>query len=156
VIVVAGSAGAALFGIGTVLLTPLRLLFDDDPAAEILSPLGAAAGAALVGAIICDAHARMLSARGPRVRGAARLAVSGVALIGAASGCGVVVNALLAELDVTLLADDTRTLLLGGLSALVVGTAAWWGTWRPGRAVTEEQSGDIARRVYLVVVFGAS
>lgn len=156
VIVVAGSAGAALFGIGTVLLTLLRLLFDDDPAAEILSPLGAAAGAALVGAIICDAHARMLSARGPRVRGAARLAVSGVALIGAASGFGVVVNALLAELDTTLLADDTRTLLLGGLSALVVGTAAWWGTWRPGRAVTEEQSGDIARRVYLVVVFGAS
>src|SRR5699024_1458947 len=101
-------------------------------------------------------HARMLSARGPRVRGAARLAVSGVALIGAASGFGVVVNALLAELDTTLLADDTRTLLLGGLSALVVGTAAWWGTWRPGRAVTEEQSGDIARRVYLVVVFGAS
>jgi hypothetical protein len=156
VVVVAGSAAASLFGIGTVLHTVLRLPFDGDPAAEILSPLGTAVGAALVGAIVCVGHARMLPGRPPRVRHAARLAVSGAALIGAASGFGVVVNALLAGLDTTLLADDPRTLLLGGLSALIVGVVTWWLTWRPAHAVTVEESGDIARRVYLVVVFGAS
>lgn len=156
VTVVSGSASVSLFGIGTVLHTVLRLLFDVDPVAEILSPLGAAVGAGLVGAIVCVGHLRMLTARGARVRDAARLAISGAALIGAASGLGVVVNALLAGLDTTLLSDDPRTLLLGGLSALIVGAATWWPTWRPAHVVTVEESGDIGRRVYLVVVFGAS
>lgn len=156
VIVVAGSAAAALFGIGTALYTVLRLLFDDDPAAEMLGPLGVAVGAALIGAIVWVAHVRMLPARGVRVQGAARLAVSGVALVGAASGFGVVVNALLANLDGALLADDSRTLLLGGLSAMLVGAVAWWLAWRPAHPVSAEESGDSARRVYLVAVFGVS
>ena len=34
----------------------------------------------------------------------------------------------------TLVDDDPRTLLLGGISALVVGAPAWWLAWRPDRA----------------------
>jgi hypothetical protein len=52
--------------------------------------------------------------------------------------------------------DDPRTLLLGGISALVVGATAWAITWRPARAVDAEEAADPARRVYLVAVFGAS
>lgn len=156
VIVVALSAAAALFGLGTVLHIVLRLLFDDDPVAQLIAPLGTATGAALVGAIVCVAHTRLLPGRGARAQGAARLAVSGVSLIGAASGFGVIVNALLASLDTTLVGGDPRALLLAGVSALIIGAPAWWLIWRSARPVTAEESGDIARRVYLVVVFGAS
>jgi hypothetical protein len=81
--------------------------------------------------------------------------VSAIALIGAASGFGVVVNALLATFSPTLVDDDPRTLLLGGISALVVGVPAWWLAWRPDRR-TPADAADPARRVYLVAVFGAS
>ena len=84
-----------------------------------------------------------------------RLVVSAIALIGAASGFGVIVNSLLATVSPTLVDDDPRTLLLGGISALVVGGPAWWLAWRPGRT-GEADAADPARRVYLVAVFGAS
>ena len=64
-------------------------------------------------------------------------------------------NALLATFGGALVDDDPRTLLLGGISALVVGATAWAIAWRPARADAEEAA-DPARRVYLVVVFGAS
>lgn len=156
VVIIGASAATALFGLGTVLFVVLRLLFDADAAAEVLSPLGPAIGAALVGAIVWDYHRQVMAARSERARRAARLVTSGVALIGAASGFGVVINALLATLGPTLVDSNPRTLLLGGLSALVVGAPVWWIAWRPDRAVSETDAGDPARRVYLIVVFGAS
>ncbi len=155
VIVIGGAAATTLFSLGTALFVLLRVLFDTDPTAEILAPLDTALAAALVGAVVWVYHARVLAARSDQTRRAGRLVVSAIALIGAASGFGVIVNALLATFGRTLVDDDPRTLLLGGISALVVGAPAWWLAWRPDRR-TPADAADPARRVYLVAVFGAS
>jgi len=156
VIVVGAAAATTLFAIGSALFIGLRLLFDSDPAAEVVSDLDVAIAAALIGGLVWVYHAHVLTSRSPRTRRAGRLVVSAIALIGAASGFGVVVNALLATFAGTVVGDDPRTLLLGGVSALVVGGTAWAIAWRPARAVDAEEAADPARRVYLVAVFGAS
>jgi hypothetical protein len=156
VAVIGAAAATTLFAIGSVLFLVLRLLFDSAPLAEIVSSLDVAIAAALVGAIVWVYHAQVLAGRSPQTRRAARLVISAIALIGAASGFGVVVNALLATLGGRLVDDDPRTLLLGGISALVVGATVWVIAWRPARGVDPEEAADPARRVYLVVVFGAS
>ena len=48
---------------------------------------------------------------------------SGVALVAAASGIGVIVNAALAMAATPLAGSGARTLLLGGISSLLVGGA---------------------------------
>ncbi len=156
VVVVGAASAVTLFAIGTVLFVVLRVLFDDDPLPEVLSALDVAIAAGLIGGIVWAYHAHVLAGRSGKTRGAGRLVVSAIALIGAASGFGVVVNALLATLGDRLVDDDPRTLLLGGISALVVGAPVWWLAWRPARAVSAEEAADPARRVYLVAVFGAS
>lgn len=156
VIVVGAAAATTLFAIGTALFVVLRLLFDTDPFAQIVSSLDVAIAAGLIGGIVWVYHARVLAARSVRARRSGRLVISAIALIGAASGFGVIVNALLASFGGTLVQDDPRTLLLGGISALVVGAPVWWLAWRPAREVTADEAADPSRRVYLVVVFGAS
>lgn len=156
VAVIGAAAGITLFAIGTVLFLLLRLLFDAAPVAEILSSLDVAVAAALIGGIVWAYHAQVLMSRSEQTRRAGRLVVSAIALIGAASGFGVVVNALLATLGGALVDEDPRTLLLGGVSALLVGATVWVIAWRPARAVDADEAADPARRVYLVVVFGAS
>jgi Domain of unknown function (DUF5671) len=155
VVVVGAAAATTLFAMGSALFVALRLLFDTDPAAEVVSELDVAIAAALIGAIVWVYHAHVLASRSPRTRHAGRLVVSAIALIGAASGFGVVVNALLATIGGSLVGDP-RTLLLGGVSALLVGATAWAITWRPARPADAEEAADPARRVYLVAVFGAS
>lgn len=154
--VIGAAAATTLFAIGSILFLVLRLLFDAAPASEIVSSLDFAISSALIGAIVWVYHAQVLAGRSPQMRRAGRLVVSAVALIGAASGFGVVVNALLATFGGALVDDDPRTLLLGGISALVVGATAWVIAWRPARGADAEEAADPARRVYLVVVFGAS
>ena len=156
VIVVGAAAATTLFAVGSALFIALRLLFDSDPAAEVVGDLDVAVAAALIGAIVWVYHANLLTSRSPRTRRAGRLVVSAIALIGAASGFGVVVNALLATLVGSLVGEDPRTLLLGGISALVVGATVWAIAWRPTHAPDAEEAADPARRVYLVAVFGAS
>ncbi|MGZ8804270.1 MAG: DUF5671 domain-containing protein [Microbacterium sp.] len=156
VVVAAAAAAVTLFAIGTILFVVLRALFDDDPLTEVLSALDVAIAAGLIGAIVWAYSAHVLAGRSETMRAAGRLVISAIALIGAASGFGVVVNALLATLGDRLVDDDPRTLLLGGLSALVVGAPVWWVAWRPARPVTADEAADPARRVYLVAVFGAS
>lgn len=156
VIVVGAAAATALFALGTVLYVVLRMLLDAAPRGEAIEPLDRAIAAALIGGIVWVVHTRVVATRDASTRRGAHLVVSAVALVGAASGFGVVVNALLAALTPTLAGDNARTLLLGGLSALVVGLPVWWLTWRPGRAVAVEDAASTARRVYLVAVFGAS
>ncbi|GAA1995237.1 DUF5671 domain-containing protein [Microbacterium pumilum] len=155
VIVIGAATATTLFSIGTALFVLLRVLFDSDPIGEVLSPLDVAIAATLIGAIVWIYHAQELATRSERTRRAARLVISAIALIGAASGFGVIVNALLATLGPTLVDDDPRTLLLGGISALVVSGPAWWLAWRPDRP-TSADAADQPRRVYLVAVFGAS
>ncbi|MCA1307973.1 DUF5671 domain-containing protein [Microbacterium esteraromaticum] len=156
VAIVGISAGAGLFALGTTLYVGLRLIFDTAPSNEVLAPLDVAVATALVAAAVWVHHSAVLAQREHTARLAGRLVISAIALVGAASGFGVVINALLAVLAPTLSAHVPRTLLLGGISALAVGAIAWWVAWRPTRTTTTADAAEPARRVYLVAVFGAS
>jgi hypothetical protein len=155
VIVVGAAAATTLFALGTVLYVVLRLVFDTAPFAEAAAPLDTAVAAALIGGVVWVYHGEVVATRSDAIRGAGRLVVSAVALIGAASGFGVVINALLAAFASAIVDQSLRALLLGGISALVVGAVAWWLAWRPLR-MTQADAANPARRVYLVVIFGAS
>ncbi len=158
VLVLTGVLGAgvtALGGVGTALFVGLRAAFDrSDPWHDLLAPLGLGVAAAAVGAIVWLHHRRIALERSARTRSATRLVESGLGLIGAASGVGVVVNALLAGLTAPLAGGGDRELLLGGIAALLVGAPVWWRSWRPLQTGTD--AGDSGRRVYLVAVFGVS
>ncbi|MGX1702921.1 DUF5671 domain-containing protein [Microbacterium sp. NPDC055357] len=163
VAVTAGFAALALVGAGVLLQSILRLLFGDGDARGVLTSVDVALAAALVAGIISTYYGGIAHRASSRVRQATRLAVAGIAVIGAASGFGVVVNALLASLTAPIVATAPLTLLLGGLSALVIGAPVWWLAWRPAHpsppAVAPPADApvdDRARRVYLVIVFGTS
>ncbi|GGF03178.1 DUF5671 domain-containing protein [Mycetocola zhadangensis] len=158
-LVVLGILGASivtLAGIGTSLFVLLRLGFDrTDPVPVLLSPMPAALAATLVGCGIWIYSHATAEQRSPATREAGVLATSGVALAGAASGIGVIVNATLGIIPTPLAGDDTRTLLLGGLSALLVGAPVWWFAWRP-LTVTDASRQFAGRRIYLIAIFGIS
>lgn len=152
---VLGGAAAAIGGLGSALHVGLRAAFDGDaPRQELLEPLPIALAAGSVGAVVWLYHRRIAAERSSDVGGAARLVEAGLGLVAAASGIGVVVNALLATLSTPLAGSDARTLLLGGIAWLAVGAPLWWFAWRPRQASTETRAGR--RRVYLVAVFGVS
>lgn len=158
-LIVLGILGATLLtlgGIGTALFVVLRLLFDNaDPMRELVSPLGVAIAAAGVGSLVWVYHRGIALGRSPSTRQASVLATSGVALVSAASGLGVIVNSALGILATPLAGEDTRTLLLGGVSALVVGGPVWWLTWRP-LDPADATAPPTGRRIYLIAVFGLS
>ncbi|WP_115787692.1 DUF5671 domain-containing protein [Arthrobacter silvisoli] len=148
---------AALGGAGISAFVLLRLAFDrNDPQAELLAPLAPAMGAALAGALVWRYHRVAGRRRSLAGRRAAALVTSGIALAAAASGLGVIVNALLAGLVSPLAGDGTRTLLLGGLSSLLVGFPVWWQSWRPLDRPRSVDAAGSARRAYLIVFFGIS
>ncbi|WP_248305510.1 DUF5671 domain-containing protein [Agromyces sp. H66] len=159
-LVVVGVMGAGILmlgGLGTALYVGLRLAFDpSDPASEILRPLGTALAALLVGAVVWLHHRRIAAERSDATHRASTLVMSAVGLAAAASGIGVVLNATLAALVSPLAASDTRALLLGGISALVVGGPVWWLNWKPTRRPGPAEIAYVGRRVYLVAVFGVS
>lgn len=159
-LVVVGVMGAGILmlaGLGTALYVGLRLAFDPgDPASEILRPLGTALAALLVGAVVWLHHRRIADERSDGTRRASGLVMSAVGLAATASGIGVVLNAILAALATPLAASGTRALLLGGISALVVGGPVWWLNWEPTRRVGPAEITQVGRRVYLVAVFGVS
>lgn len=152
---VLGGAAASISGIGTALHVGLRAAFDrGEPWREVLEPLPLAIAAASVGALVWLYHRRIAAERAPGTRSAARLVEAGLGLVAAATGVGVVVNALLATLSTPLAGADARTLLLGGIASLAVGAPLWWWAWRPRQAATDARAAG--RRVYLVAVFGVS
>ena len=159
-LVVVGILGAiilALGGVGTVLFVLLRLAFDrTEPVSGILEPLGAAMAAGAVGSLVWAYHRTVAPERGDATRQAAKLVSSGIALAAAATGIGVVVNSVLSIAATPLAGGGTRTLLLGGISALAVGGPLWWLTWKPGVPPEPTELGRRGRRVYLVAVFGLS
>ncbi|WP_246848529.1 DUF5671 domain-containing protein [Pseudarthrobacter sp. NIBRBAC000502772] len=147
----------ALGGAAVVVFVLLRTVFDrGESMNELLAPLGSAVAAAAVGALVWRYHRVSGTHRSVATRSAGRLVTSGIALAAAASGIGVVINAALAMAVSPLAGSGTRTLLLGGISSLLVGGPVWWRAWKPG---LQPHSMDVippGRRVYLVVVFGIS
>lgn len=147
----------ALGGLGVILFILLRLSFDrSDPLNDLLEPLAPAIAAAVIGAIVWRYHRTVSAHRSPQTRRASLLVTSAVALAASASGVGVVVNALLAAAVSPLAGSSTRTLLLGGLSSLVVGSPVWWLAWKPGHQPATAAAIPPGRRVYLVAFFGVS
>ncbi|MGG5751625.1 DUF5671 domain-containing protein [Zafaria sp. Z1313] len=144
---------AALGGAGTILFVLLRLLADRTTTGSVvLAPVPLAAAAALTGGLVWAYHRPILALRAAPTRRAGLLVVCGAALAGAATGLGIVVNALLSTAGAPLAGPGgSLTLLLAGVSALAVGGPVWWLAWRTVRA--EDPDG---RRVYLVAVFGLS
>jgi hypothetical protein len=147
----------ALGGLAVILFILLRLAFDrSDPLNDLLEPLAPAIAAAIVGAIVWRYHRTASAHRSPQTRRASLLVTSAVALAAAASGVGVVVNALLAAAVSPLAGSSTRTLLLGGLSSLAVGSPVWWLAWKPRHQPVSAAGIPPGRRVYLVAFFGVS
>jgi hypothetical protein len=154
---VLGGCLLALAGTGTVLFVLLRLAVDrSDPLPDLVDPLGLALAAALVGSVVWVYHRGVVRGRDTPVRDASGLTTAGIALIIAATGIGVIVNALLAALTAPLAGADPRTLLLGGISSVLVGGPLWWVTWRPATALEPERRRTTGRGVYLIVLFGIS
>lgn len=152
---VLGGAAAAVGGLGSALYVGLRAAFDGEaPARQLLETLPLAVAAASVGAVVWRYHRRIAAERSPVTGGAAHLVEAGLGLVAAASGVGVVVNALLATLATPLAGSDARPLLLGGLASLAVGAPLWWVAWRPRHPAPDVRAAG--RRVYLVAVFGVS
>jgi hypothetical protein len=147
----------ALGGLGVILFVLLRLAFDrSDPLNDLLEPLAPAIAAAAIGALVWRYHRAASVQRSTRTRRASLLVTSAVALAAAASGIGVVVNALLAAAVSPLAGGATRTLLLGGISSLIVGAPVWWLAWKPRHQPRSADEIPPGRRVYLVAFFGVS
>lgn len=162
-LIMAGVLGAgvlALSGAGVVLFAVLRLAFDrTDPMNELLDPLAPALAAAAIGVLVWAYHRGLAQGRAESTRQGGNLVTSGVALVAAASGVGVIVNAALAVAGAPIAGAGVRTLLLGGVSSLLVGGPVWWLAWKPllrKPAAGLPPAGLGARRIYLIVVFGLS
>lgn len=159
-LVVVGVLGAgilALVGAGTLVFVLLRLAFDrTDPIAELVDPVGQALASAVIGSLVWAYHWRYAIARSLGTRMTSILVISGVGLGAAATGIGIIVNSLLADVGSPLVGTDSRSLLLGGISALVIGGPVWWLFWKPRLHVAPDEMRYTGRRVYLVTVFGLS
>lgn len=156
---IAGFASLALFAFGVTLTlaTVLELVTrSPDPLAITLDPLGISIASAAFGALAFVYHARIVASHAAVIGSATRLVSSGASLAVAATGVGVTVNSLLATLAHPIIEYSIRNLLLGGISALIVGGVLWWALWRPQRASAPERVATPGRRVYLVVIFGVS
>ncbi|MCW4384977.1 DUF5671 domain-containing protein [Salinibacterium sp. SYSU T00001] len=168
-VVVSGFLAAAvtLGGLASLAYCVLALTLGVDGSAfamaresrDLLDQLATAVAAAVSGVLVWAMHRAAVADATTSVRWSARLVASGVALAFAASGFGVVVNAGLAALSGSL-AGDERSLLFGGLAALVVGALAWVVLWRPhdpgDETPGESWTAFAGRRAYLVIVFGVS
>ena len=162
---VLGAGVLTLGGAGVTVFVLLRLAFDrTEPMNQLLEPLAPAIAAAAIGSLVWVYHRGLARESSEAIRQGSRLVTSGVALVAAASGIGVIVNAALAMAATPLAGSGARTLLLGGISSLLVGGLVWWLTWKPlerSSAATPGPAGGSgnwqnARRIYLIVVFGLS
>lgn len=154
---VLGAAVLTMAGSGVALFVVLRLLFDrTEPLALLLEPMAPAVAAAAIGCLVWVYHRNIARGRSEATVQEGRLVTAGVALVAAASGIGVIVNSVLAMTATPLAGAGARTLLLAGISSLLVGGPVWWFAWRPLEPVAEAGAGLNARRIYLVAVFGLS
>ncbi|MGV8884258.1 MAG: DUF5671 domain-containing protein [Microbacteriaceae bacterium] len=160
IVIVTGLGATALNigGLSVAVYTVLQLIFSADPVGITLAPLGTAIGSALMGALLWAYYRTQVRQASVAARFGTQLVSSGVALAAAASGVGVVINALLAELvtNVSVTGSDSRSLLFGGLSALIIGGPLWWLLWKPLAPIADDQRRDTSRKVYLISIFGVS
>jgi hypothetical protein len=152
---IVATAILALSGAGLVVFTLLSLGLDPNiTRTEATEPLPYAIAALAVGGLAWVYHRGIALHRSGATRDGARLTMSGIGLVTAASGIGVIVNSILDSFTPDLARIDTgRALLLGGLSALIVGGPTWWMAWQPTKPAATHSTG---RRIYLVAVFGVS
>ena len=154
---VLGGSVLTLGGAGVIVFVSLRLGFDrTDPISQLLDPLAPAIAAAAIGSLVWSYHWRIAHRRSDATLHATRLVTSGVALVATASGIGVIVNSLLATVTTAVAGFDPRTLLLAGISSLVVGGPVWWQVWKPAAPAEPARIGSTGRRVTLIAVFGLS
>ena len=162
---VLGAGVVTLGGAGVTVFVLLRLAFDRTESMDLLlEPLAPAIAAAAIGSLVWVYHRGLARGSSEAIRQGSRLVTSGVALVAAASGIGVIVNAALAMAATPLAGSGARTLLLGGISSLLVGGLVWWFTWKPLERTSVATPGPArdsgswqnARRIYLIVVFGLS
>lgn len=152
-----GLLGTMLVGAAGTLHLLLRLAVGDGPdAASLGHELGPLVAAALLGAVAFVFYRRRTAGQDEVTARAAVFAASGLSVVGAASGLGVVVNAALAAAVQPIAGSGRLTLLLGGLAALIVFGISWWIQWRPLTAATPDRSATPGRRVFLVAIFGVS
>jgi hypothetical protein len=154
VIGVVATGVTALVGAGLVVYSVLSVAFGlGDTTSQSIEALPYGVAALAIGGLAWAYHRSIALARSYATREATRLTMSGLGLIAAASGIGVIVNAILDSMTTDLAGTDPRLeLLVGGLSALVVGGPTWWLAWHPTRVATAEHT--TGRRLYLVAVFG--
>jgi hypothetical protein len=167
-----GGCITAMAGAITAVFVLLRLILDrSEDIIRLVDPLGSALAAAAVGCLVWRYHSVLTATRSEQMRETGLLLASGVAVVAGASGVGVVVNAALGFAETTLAGTGTRTLLLGGISAVAVGGAVWWRAWQPtdrrGSASADNADGAngadglpsraaAGRRIYLVAIFAIS
>ncbi len=153
----AASYAVVAFGIISTLSVALNLVTGSpDPIDVTLDPLGIGLASAAVGALVLVYHSRVIVRRSDEMRSAHRLVSAGVSLSVAATGVGMTVNALLGALGERVTGNNIHSLLMTGISTLIVGGTLWWVTWRPRQASTPERAATTGRRIYLVVIFGLS
>lgn len=147
---VATAAAATLLGLAFLLDAVLPF-----PAASLTERMSAtaplAAGFALAGALAWIYHAAYLGTRERAVHEAGRQVVSGIALALAASGLGMIANALLAAFSAPLAGAGPGEVLRVGIALFACGAVAWLVFWKPFTPTAPE-----TRRIYLVLVFGLS
>jgi hypothetical protein len=167
-----GGCITAMAGAITAVFVLLRLILDrSEDIIRLVDPLGSALAAAAVGCLVWRYHSVLTATRSEQMRETGLLLASGVAVVAGASGVGVVVNAALGFAETTLAGTGTRTLLLGGISALAVGGAVWWRAWQPANRRTSAGADSAegaegadglpsraaaGRRIYLVAIFAIS
>jgi hypothetical protein len=144
----------ALVGAGLVVYSVLSLAFGlGDTTQQSIEALPYGIAALVIGGLVWAYHRPIALTRSHTTRDATRLTMSGLGLIAAASGIGVIVNAILDSFTTDLAGSDPRMeLLMSGLSALIVGGPTWWLAWHPTRLASAEHT--TGRRLYLVAVFG--
>ncbi len=167
-----------LIGVGGGLITALvaasRLLWSalvwlvgdrlDQTMAQHFDSAATEIAAVLIGVLVWWYHRAALgelaTARSD-VRRVYEYLVAGIALAAAAAGVGTVLVALI---EVTTRGTDvgitTVNTLLGAVTLLAVGAPLWWWHWRSAqKAAAADPAGEVpslARRIYLVVLFGVA
>lgn len=138
----------SVFSLASVLPLPMDA---GSVSGRIAQDLPLAAGFALAGALAWVYFTAVLAQANAWLREAGRQVVSGIALVLAASGFGMIINALLTAFNAPLMGNSASEILRVGTALLLVGVVSWLVFWRPAIQAPAEH-----RRVYLTLVFGVS